>query len=776
MTVQIIFMLCVLAGMVCLFLTEVIAVEITAFLALLVLLVSGLLTRDEVFAGFSSPAVITILSGFFISAALHHTGVADAVGGRIRALTGSREAPLIALVMLVTALLSSVMPNVAAAAVMMPTVASLAQRTGVPSSRLFMPLAFGAVLGGTLTQIGTPPNLVASDALASRGLAPFTFFTFSYYGLALVAAGVLFMTTLGRRWLPAHSPSGAPTGAELTRIYRVSERLFSLRVPAGSPLDGATLQESHLGSALGVQVMAISRDGRHDLVPAPDAVVRGDDVLLVEGKEDDLRELLRLRGLEIADADQSVRLSELHGLFTGVILRVREGSTVIGQTVQRQRIRERYGGLVVALWRDGERLYDRPGGVPLAEGDEILALGDRAEVEGMAVEPDFDLIEIGPPTLRRLETSVFQLRLTKGSALCGLTVRESRVGELTGLTIVGRIPLGGRLVAVTPDARFEEGDLLLVSGEPSRVTNLLRYGDIEVDQRVEAPDIESEGVKVVEVVVAPRSSIDGRTLRQLDFGERFGLRVLALMRGGDPVHEGLADVVLRVGDTLLLRGPVAKIAFLGPSPDFLVLTPGFEEVRRTRRAPVTLAALALMIGLVATGTYPIQIAAFMAAVTVVAFGALTIEQAYGAVDWRTVFLVAAVLPIGTAIERSGTAMWLAGGVTGLAASFGPFALLVALMLLSSLLSQVLTGAPAVVILAPVAAVAAQRAGISLQPLMMGIALSASVAFLTPFSHRANLLVMGAGGYKTSDYLKVGSLLTLVSLAIIALLVSLLLPF
>lgn len=776
MNFEIIFVLSVLAAMVYLFLSERMPVEVTAFVALLALSAAGLLSTEELFMGFSSPAVITILSGFFISAALQHTGVADAVGGRIQAVAGSREALLIGLVMSVAALLSSVMPNVAATAVLMPMVTSVSRQTRVPASRLFMPLAFGAVLGGTLTQIGTPPNLVAADALAERGLPPFTLFSYTPVGVALVLAGIVFMITLGRRWLPSHTPSGPPTGADLTSIYRISERLFSVRVPLDSPLEGLTLQEARLGTALGVNVLAIDRAGRRTMAPGPGADIHGGDVLLVEGTYGDLRELLRLRGLEMAEEASRPRLREAAGLFTGVVLRVGRDSSLIGHTVQRLRFRERYGGLVVALWRDGERLYDRPGGLPLCEGDEILALGDRGEVEELAAHPEFDLVEIGPPTLRRLEEAVFQLRVTKGSELAGRSVRESRVGELTGLTIVGRIPEGGKLGAVTPDVRFEEGDLLLVSGEPARVAGLLRFGDIEVDERQEQPDIESDGVNVAEVIIAPRSSIEGKTTRQLDFRERYGLQVLALMRGEEPIHEGLADLPLRIGDSLLLQGPAAKISLLGPDTDFLVLTPGYQEVRRTRRAPVTLAALALMVALVATGIYPIQVAAFIAAVVVVAFGALTMEQAYRAVDWRTVFLVAAVLPIGGVIERSGAAMWVATGVVDIAGPFGPYAVLVALMVLASLLSQVVTGAPAVVVLAPVALVAAARSGIDVRPLMMGVALSASMAFLTPVSHRANLLVMSAGGYRPKDYLRVGSVLTLVTLALIAALVPLLFPF
>lgn len=776
MTFDIVFVFAVLAAMTYLFLSERLPVEVTAFLALLALLVSGLLPPEDLFAGFSSPAVITILAGFFISAALQHTGVADAVGGRLQAVAGSREVPLTILVMAVTALLSSVMPNVAAAAVMMPTVAGVSRQTGVPASRLFMPLAFGAILGGTLTQVGTPPNLVAAEALVDRGQDPFTLFSFTPIGVGLVAVGILFMVTLGRRWLPRHTPSGPLTGTDLTRIYRLSERVFSVRVPLDSSLEGMTLQDARLGSALGIKVLAIHRGGERTLAPPPDTMIHGGDILLVEGAYEDLSELLRLRGLEMAEALPWPNLREAAGLFTGVVLRIGVDSSLIDLTVQRLRFRERYGGLVVALWRDGERLYDRPGGVPLRQGDEVLALGDRGEVEELAANPEFDLVEIGPPTLQRLEESVFQLRLTPGSELVGRSVRDSRVGELTGLTIVGRIPLQGRLAAVGPDTCLEEGDVLLVSGEPDRVARLLRFGDLELHEREDPADIESEDVKVAEVIVAPRSGVEGRTPRQLDFRERYGLQVLALMRGGEPFHEGIADRPLRVGDSLLLQGPAAKISRLGGDDDFLVLTPGYQEVRRTGRAPVTLGALALMVALVASGTYPIQVAAFIAAVMVVGLGAITMEQAYRAVDWRTVFLVAAVLPIGPVIERSGAAQWIAAGMVRYAGALGPYAVLVALMLLSCLLSQVITGAPTVVMLAPVAFIAAARADINVRPLLMGIALSSSIVFLTPVSHRANLLVMGAGGYSAKDYLRVGSLLTVLALALIALLVPVLFPF
>jgi di/tricarboxylate transporter len=776
MTLQIAILLLLLVALVVLFLTEVLAAEVSAGLVLAVLTVAGYLSPTEAFAGFSSPAVITVLSGFFLSTALQHTGVAEATGSRIQALAGDHEAPLIVLVMAAAALLSAFMPNIAATAVLMPTVAALAVRTRVPESRLFMPLAFGAVLGGTLTLVGTPPNVVAAEVLAARGREPFGLFTFTVFGLALVAIGIVFMSVLGRRWLPRRSPGGPPSGAELARVYRLDERLFSIRVPEGSALDGKSLREAELGMALNINVTARIRDGEKRLAPGADMEIRAGDILLVEGSLSDLEELLRMRGLNMAGLAQTVSIGEAAGLYTGVVLRVGHGSAIAGHTVQELRFQQRYGGLVVALWRDGERVYDRPGGILLEEGDELLALGDRDQVEELAAHPDFDLVEIGPPTLRRLQASVFQVYVTKGSALAGMSVRDSRMGELMGLTIVGRVPASGRLQGVTPDEVLCEGDRLMVSGEPSRVAAVLRIGDIEIGEQVSGEEIESEDVKVVEAIIAPRSRLDCCTLGGLDFRERYGLQVLALLRGGQPIHEGLADIKLNIGDALLLQGPAAKLALLAPDPDFLVLTPGYQEVRRTRHAPIALGALALMVALVAVAGYPIHLAAFLAALLVVVTGTITMDQAYRSVDWRTVLLVAVILPMGPAMERSGTALWIADGVVHYAGAFGPYAVLLALVVLSSLLTQVVTGAPTVVMLAPVAFVAAASLNVRPEPLMMGIALAASMAFLTPFSHKANLLVMSSGGYRATNFLRVGFVLTVLTLTLIILMVPWLIPF
>ncbi|MDH3216213.1 MAG: SLC13 family permease, partial [Candidatus Krumholzibacteria bacterium] len=219
-----------------------------------------------------------------------------------------------------------------------------------------------------------------------------------------------------------------------------------------------------------------------------------------------------------------------------------------------------------------------------------------------------------------------------------------------------------------------------------------------------------------------------------------------------------------------------KIRRLAADPDFVVLSRTAAAPRRTRRAPVALAGLLLMVGMVVSGFQPIHVAAFTAASLVILFGALNMQEAYRAIEWRVIFLVAAVLPVGIAMERTGAAHLLADGVAGIAGPFGFYAVLAALIGLSSLLSQGLDGAPAVVLLTPVAMQTASDLGLSTYTVMMGVSLAASAAFMTPFSHKASLLVMGAGGYRAMDYVRVGTPLTIVILLLLVFLVPLFFPF
>ena len=431
---------------------------------------------------------------------------------------------------------------------------------------------------------------------------------------------------------------------------------------------------------------------------------------------------------------------------------------------------------VAGIWRNGERIEEDLGGLALEAGDEIMALGEPGRINELVARADLKVMQEGSEALHRLEAGLFVLGVPEGSTLAGVTILEARLRERFDLTVVGVVREGDTEFDVSPMDTIHAGDQLLVSGHPARILQLLNVGHVEVAEDVPQRAMESDDVGLLEAVVAPRSAAVGRSLKDLDFRQRFGLRALAIWRGGRPIRSALPDLKLRLGDGVLLHGPREKAILLKQDPDFVVLSDGGAQgPHRPRRAPFALGALLLMVLLVVAGVFPIHVAAFTAATLVVLTGALKMEEAYRAVEWRAVFLVAAILPVGAAMERTGAAELVAITVSGLAGGIGPRTVLVALMLLSSLLSQGLDGAPTVVILGPVVVGTAQRLGLSPYPLMMGVALAASAAFMTPFSHKANLLVMGAGGYRSMDYVKVGAPLTVVVLGVLALMIPLLLP-
>ena len=775
MTWQIAFLILLLVAMAYLFLTAKLPVDLTAFLGLTVLILGGYVGPTEAFSGFASPAVITMLGIFVISAALLYTGIADIVASKVYTLVGGKEIPLIITLMLVSGILSAFMNNIAATAVLMPAVAGIARRSGLSASRLMMPLAFGSIIGGTTTMVGTPPNIVAATILSEQGLEPFGLFDFTPIGVLLLLAGVLYMITLGRKLLPDRQAGpGETETADLTHIYHLEERLFTIRIPGDSALDNLTLAEANLSGALGIQVVSILRQGARDFVPRADTSLKGGDVLLVEGRLADLEDIMRVGDVELQPTTTRQIPRPMRG-FTATTAEVREGSELVGKSPREAHFRERYNVVIVGIERGDVILREGLGSESLEVGDRIIALGRRSELHKMQSDRDFRVRNLGLAALKPLEGYMSVIRIPSGSSLVGSTVGGSRLGELVGVTIGAIIRDEVTRLAVEPDEVIEAGDGLLVACDRARVERLVRIGDIQVDSHVEEAGLETEEFGIVEVALAPRSAVVGKRLRDLEFRNRYGLQLLAVWRDGKSIYTGLADLVFRLGDALLVQGPWERIRLLGSNPDFVVLAAEGLRPRRHRKAPLALGALLLMVGLVVFGVQPIHVAAFISASLVLLFRTVTMEEAYRAIEWRTIFLVAAVLPVGFAMERTGAAVLLVEQVGDIIGPLGNYAILVALVVLASLLSQALDGAPAVVLLAPVALQTAAQLGMNPYAAMMGVSLAASAAFMTPFSHKANLLVMGAGGYRSIDYARVGSPLTVVVLGIVVALVPLFYP-
>jgi di/tricarboxylate transporter len=762
--------------MVYLFLTEKLPVDLTAFLGLIVLVFAGYVTPAEAFQGFSSPAVITMLSVFILGAALLETGVADSIAARIHRLVGDSEIRLIVTLMVVAGVLSAFMNNIAATAVLMPAVATLAPRAGLAPSRLFMPLAFGAILGGTTTLVGTPPNILAGQMLSDRGLEPFKLFDFTPLGVAILGLGLIYMLTIGRKLLPNRERSGltSPRGDDLMQVYQLESRLFSLRLPEDSPLGGRTLADTRLGNMLGVKVVAIQRGSRR-FEPVGATELEGGDLLIVDGEPESVSELLKVQRMEV----QSLPAPELPKFppgVGGVRATLVPGAAIAGKTLRELRFRERFGIAVAAIRHDGELIRNRLAERSIQPGDEVLGLGTRESLERFGEVPDFNIVDLGLSAFAELEDQLCVIVVSEDSELAGSTLGRSRLGELAGLTVAGIIRDDSTRLAVSATEIIQAGDRLLLTAEPQQLAALADLGEVRLSTEDKDVSLETGEVGMVEVAIAPRSEAVGRTLQDLEFRGRYGLLALALWRAGRAVHTDLAQVALRFGDALLLYGPRENIRRLASEPDFLVLSQADQAQRSSRKAPFALGGLVLMIGLVATGIQPIHVAAFTAASLVILAGALTMQQAYRVIEWRAIFLVAAVLPVGFAMERTGAATFLADTVAANAGPLGPHFVLAALIVLASMLSQGLDGAPSVVLLAPVVIQMADQLHLSPYPLMMGVSLAASAAFMTPFSHKANLLVMGAGGYKSSDYLKVGTPLTILLFVLLTFLVPVFFPF
>jgi di/tricarboxylate transporter len=300
--------------------------------------------------------------------------------------------------------------------------------------------------------------------------------------------------------------------------------------------------------------------------------------------------------------------------------------------------------------------------------------------------------------------------------------------------------------------------------------------EIEQGRPPDLRELESEHVGLVDVVLSPHTTLADKTLRQINFREKYGLSVLAIWREGRAYRTNLRDMTLRFGDALLLYGPRQRLQMLGSERDFLVLTESAQETPRLDKAPIALLIMMAVLVPVIFDWVPIAIAVITGVILMVITKCLTMEEAYQAIEWKAVFLIAGMLPLGIAMEQTGAAQFIAEGMVGLVGGFGPLAVMAGLFLLAAVASQVMPNPAVAVLLAPIAFNTANDLGISPYPFMMVVAISASAAFLSPVGHSANILVMGPGGYRFADYTKVGIPLTIVVLLAALVFVPIFWPF
>jgi di/tricarboxylate transporter len=359
----------------------------------------------------------------------------------------------------------------------------------------------------------------------------------------------------------------------------------------------------------------------------------------------------------------------------------------------------------------------------------------------------------------RIEESLWVVTILPGSTMAGLTILQGEWRTKVRLNVLAIIRGKKYLPAPPSGTTLHEKDLVITQGEPDQkmLTQLGLRLESERPTRFESSGQEDS---LAEIVLAPHSSLEGRTLRDLHLREKTGLTVLALWRSGKPIHIGFASLPLRVGDGLLVQGTFARLRLLHQERDFIIMDEDPEAIARPRRA-----ALAIAIGLATllvaiTGWLPIALVSLGGALAMVLTGCLGMDQAYASVDWKSIFLIAGMWPLSTAIQNSGLGTALVNALLGISGHAGLILLVVLLLLVTMLLTNIMAGqAAAPIILAPIGLSLARATGADPRMLLMAIALGCSLAFLTPLGHPVNVIAMSSGNYTYKDFLRVGWLLT-----------------
>lgn len=596
--------------------------DVVALCALIVLMVSGILTPDEALSGFSNSVVIMMVGLFVVGGAIFQTGLAKMISGRIMRLAGDSELRLFLLVMAVTSAIGAFVSNTGTVALMLPIVVSLAAKAHVNASRLLMPLAFASSLGGMLTLIGTPPNLVIQDALTSAGLEPLSFFSFTPVGLACIVVGTAVLLPLSKWFLDKRADKDKDERAKVKSLeqlvdeYRIADNLSRYTVGHDSKIKGKTIVELDIHNRYGLTVLEVRR------------------------------ETSRQKGL----------LKSVNQMLAGP------------HTV-------------------------------LQENDIIYVTGEKESAQRFA--DDYALLAPVKPTS-------------------------------------GADGQGG-----------------------------LDFYDIGM----------------AEIVLMPTSQLVNRRVKESGFRSKYGINIVGIRRKGEYIMDDLADLHLHSGDVLLVQGTWASISRLGNEEEkWVVLGQPLEEAAKVTldyKAPMAACIMLIMIAFMVFDFIPIApvTAVLIAAVLMVLTGCFrNVEAAYKTINWESVVLIAAMMPMSVALEKTGASAMISQSLVSGLGAFGPFVLLAGIYFTTSLLTMFISNTATAVLMAPIAMSSATQIGLSPYPFLFAVALGASMCFASPFSTPPNALVMQAGRYKFMDYVKVGLPLQVIIGIVMVFLLPLLFPF
>lgn len=598
--------------------------DIVALTALAALLVLGILTPAEALAGFSSPIVIMMIGLFVVGGAIMQTGLAKLTGNKLMALSRGNETITFLLVMLVTSFIGAFVSNTGTVALMMPIIMSIAAGSGMQSSRFLMPLAFAGSLGGMLTLIGTPPNLVIDEVLTEGGYQPLAFFSFFPVGIIVIAIGIIVLMPLSKIFL--------------------SKKQSGKKKKQGKSLD--------------------------DLV-------------------DEYQLLDNLHRYIVPSRRPSAALDE-NG----------EQMDIVGKTLKNLSIQKKYG------------------------------------------------------------VSIIEIRNEKKSRL-GLVKDVSQNMAKSSSTI-------------------QVHDTLYIIGEEEKMK---RFASDYGLRKMKDVKIDFYDLGLTEIVVMPTSNFAGLRIGEANLRKRFGINVLGVKRGDEYITDNLIATKLHVGDMLLVQGEWTNLAHLANDTSNWVVIDQPEKtadkVLLDYKAPVVAAIMLLMIAMMVFDFIPVApvTAVIIAGLLTVFAGCFrNVEAAYKTINWESIVLIAAMMPMSTALEKTGASALVSQGLVESLGSMGPTALLAGIYFTTSLMTMFISNTATAVLMAPIALVAAQQVGVSPYSFLFAVTLGASMCFASPFSTPPNALVMKAGGYTFMDYVKVGLPLQIIIGVVMTFVLPLLFPY
>jgi di/tricarboxylate transporter len=780
LTFEIALVLLILLVAVVLFATDLLRMDVVALLVLCALAVTGLVAPEQAIAGFSHPAVVTIWAMFILGEGLTRAGIADALGRRVIHVAGRSEIRLVATFMLLAGLMSGFMNNIGVTALLLPVVVSVARQAGVAPSRLLMPMAFGCLLGGALTIIGTPPNLLVSAALEEAGFSGFRFFDFTPIAVPVLLVATVFVSLIGRHWLPTRDPVAETGSTDLHDLYNLQERIFAVQVPDDSLLVGKRLGETGLTAAAGLMLIAHSRQGQTQALPSSVTRLQAGDILLAQGRLDRFK-LLRQWSELVIEREAPVLHDRLLEDATLYELQLAESSPLVGKPVNPAEFNEATGGWVLAVLRgDTVRRTHLPD-YELRAGDRLLLQAD--EKSRRLIENRFDisgLESLDKQSVQRryqLDERLLVLRVPQEGALAGRNIDDMRLGKAFDLRIMALFRGGEFIRPIPAGQEVRGGDLLLVQGRLEDFDQLRGLQQLRIldDATPYLKVFEQGKLAMVEAIMHPHKWLNGKTVAALKLREAWQVEVAALWRSGRPYRSGLKDMELQRGDALLLVAPVKQLAELNKNKDLIILNPVVNPDVDTSRAPVALAAMASVVLISLSGWLPIYIAALLGATAMILGRCLSIEQAYKAIHWRSIVLLVGMMPLGTAMLGSGAADYISSLLLSMTRDYSPWLTIAGLYFLSVLGTLIIPVVVLVVLMAPIAL--SVSIGLDIEPYaaMMAIALAASASVASPVAHPTNVLVMGPGGYRFIDFLKLGLPLTLIVFAVGAVLMPIVWP-